>query len=169
MQRTGARTIHRDLAMLRKEFGAPVFFDRERNGFRLSDKDWEFPKPEAPATVKAVLDAASAGPKLKLVRIACEPSAAEKIEADPLSPGQKVTRLPDGGALVDVPNVSPDSVSGWILLQKGLAAVVHPAKLAETIAEIAARIAEMHRQGNGVSRGKENCGKKSRESQRRSE
>ncbi|WP_148235726.1 helix-turn-helix transcriptional regulator [Thermaerobacter marianensis] len=35
-----ARTIHRDLDVLRDDFYAPVEFDRSRNGFYLTDPDW---------------------------------------------------------------------------------------------------------------------------------
>lgn len=38
--RYDARTIQSDIATLRREFGAPIEFDREQNGFYLSDKRW---------------------------------------------------------------------------------------------------------------------------------
>ena len=38
--RYDARTIQSDIADLRREFGAPIEFDRDRNGFYLSDRRW---------------------------------------------------------------------------------------------------------------------------------
>lgn len=35
-----ARTIQTDIKTLRKEFGAPIEFDREQNGFYLSNRRW---------------------------------------------------------------------------------------------------------------------------------
>jgi predicted DNA-binding transcriptional regulator YafY len=86
MQRASMRTINRDIGTLREEFGAPIFFDRDRMGFRL----------------------------------------------------------PDGGAMVELLFVSPDAVTDWVLRQRGLAVVIHPETLAESIAEIASQIAGMH-------------------------
>jgi predicted DNA-binding transcriptional regulator YafY len=34
------RTIQHDLATLRREFGAPIEFDTDRNGFYLADRRW---------------------------------------------------------------------------------------------------------------------------------
>ena len=38
-----ARTIHRDLAFLRDSWGAPLAFDRERNGYFYTDPDYALP------------------------------------------------------------------------------------------------------------------------------
>lgn len=34
------RTVQRDIKMLREHFGAPIEFDRDQNGFYLSDRRW---------------------------------------------------------------------------------------------------------------------------------
>jgi predicted DNA-binding transcriptional regulator YafY len=144
MQRVGMRTIQRDLAALREEFGAPIIFDQKRRGFLLSDRKWDFGKSKISASEKTVFDATPTGPRLKLVRIACEPSAAERIESNPLASDQTITRLPDGGALVELLFVSSDAVTDWVLRQRGLAVVIYPENLAESIGEIASQIAGMH-------------------------
>jgi predicted DNA-binding transcriptional regulator YafY len=38
--RFDARTIQKDIATLRREFGAPIEFDREQNGFYLTNRRW---------------------------------------------------------------------------------------------------------------------------------
>jgi predicted DNA-binding transcriptional regulator YafY len=43
--RYDARTIQWDIATLRQEFGAPIEFDREQNGFYLADKRWRLDDP----------------------------------------------------------------------------------------------------------------------------
>lgn len=35
-----ARTLQRDIAFLRQEYGAPIEYDRERRGYCLADPDW---------------------------------------------------------------------------------------------------------------------------------
>lgn len=37
------RTVHRDLTALRDDWGAPIEFSRERNGFYLTDAKWQIP------------------------------------------------------------------------------------------------------------------------------
>jgi len=37
------RTVHRDLVALRDDWGAPIKFDREQNGFHLTDPKWQVP------------------------------------------------------------------------------------------------------------------------------
>lgn len=38
------RTVHRDLAALRDDWGAPIKFNRERKGFYLADPKWQLPE-----------------------------------------------------------------------------------------------------------------------------
>lgn len=39
----GMRTVQRDLGALVDDFGAPLKFDRSRNGFYFTDPEWRFP------------------------------------------------------------------------------------------------------------------------------
>ncbi|MBL8191673.1 MAG: WYL domain-containing protein, partial [Acidobacteria bacterium] len=38
------RTVHRDLAALRDDYNAPIAFNREQNGFYLTDPKWQLPE-----------------------------------------------------------------------------------------------------------------------------
>ena len=39
-----ARTIQRDIDALRNQFNAPLIFDKERNGYRFTDRAWQLPQ-----------------------------------------------------------------------------------------------------------------------------
>jgi predicted DNA-binding transcriptional regulator YafY len=36
------KTIFRDIQTLKNDFGAPIDFDKHNNGYRLTDRSWEF-------------------------------------------------------------------------------------------------------------------------------
>ncbi len=40
--RCSEKTAKRDIKLLKEEFHCPLVFDRERNGFCLTDRDWDF-------------------------------------------------------------------------------------------------------------------------------
>ena len=54
-----ARTLQRDVAFLKQEYGAPIGYDRERRGYYLADPDWsaDIPLLDDPEMRAAVLGA----------------------------------------------------------------------------------------------------------------
>ena len=54
-----ARTLQRDVAFLKSEYGAPIEYDRERRGYYLADPDWsaDIPLLDDPEMRAAVLGA----------------------------------------------------------------------------------------------------------------
>jgi len=54
-----ARTLQRDVAFLKQEYGAPIEYDRERRGYYLADPDWsaDIPLLDDPEMRAAVLGA----------------------------------------------------------------------------------------------------------------
>ena len=54
-----ARTLQRDIAFLKSEYGAPIEYDRERRGYFLADPDWsaDIPLLDDPEMRAAVLGA----------------------------------------------------------------------------------------------------------------
>ena len=56
------KSVQRDVAYLKKEYGVPIEYDAERKGYYLSDPNWEW--DEGPYADKIEMDAAILGAHL---------------------------------------------------------------------------------------------------------
>ena len=124
------KTIFRDIQTLKNDFGAPIDFDKHNNGYRLTDKSWEFLLLPLPSMEKQVRD----------VRIKCSRDLISFIEIQKIHRSQVITQKSE----VYIPVIAENYILSWIMNHHGQAALISPLSLRKKVEAYAKDILMAH-------------------------
>ena len=124
------KTLFRDIQTLKNDFGAPIDFDKHNNGYRLTDKSWEFLLLPLPSIEKQVRD----------VRIKCSRDLISFIEIQKIHRNQVIMHKTE----VYIPAVSEEYILSWVMNHHGQASLISPLSLRKKVETYAKNILLAH-------------------------
>lgn len=124
------KTIFRDIQVLKNDFGAPIIFDKQNNGYYLQDDSWEFLLLPLPAMEKQVRD----------VRIKCSKELLSFIEIQKIHRNQQIMQNSE----VYIPEIAEEYILSWIMNRHGQASIIGPLYLRDKIEIYAQSILAAH-------------------------
>ena len=124
------KTIFRDIQTLKNDFGAPIDFDKHNNGYRLTDRSWEFLLLPLPSMGKQVID----------VRIKCSRDLISFIEIQKIHSNQIIKQKSE----VYIPVISETYILSWIMNHHGQASLISPLSLRQKVETYAKDILLAH-------------------------
>lgn len=104
------RTIKRDIDVLKKDFGAPIEFDYNQNGYYLTDRKWMF---ECPALCDDLISSSLLGARL-----------AEDIMPQPIK--NKISRAVDSQLTTNNSELLDNTFIESMMIASGIKAVIKP-------------------------------------------
>lgn len=133
-----AKTIFRDIQTLKTDFNAPIKFDRNRNGYYLTDHRWEFPGGswEVPEISANCLD----DTVICNVIIHCDPVLARYVRRYPLHHDQHLLMNSE----LHIERILQSRLIPWIMHFCPRATVIAPASLRRKIFDISSILMEKH-------------------------
>jgi predicted DNA-binding transcriptional regulator YafY len=124
------KTIFRDIQTLKNDFGAPIDFDKHNNGYRLTDRTWEF----------LLLPLPSMGKQVRDVRIKCSRDLISFIEIQKIHSSQIIKQKSE----VYIPVISETYILSWIMNHHGQASLISPLSLRQKVEAYAKDIMLAH-------------------------
>jgi predicted DNA-binding transcriptional regulator YafY len=124
------KTIFRDIQTLKNDFGAPIDFDKHNNGYRLTDRSWEF----------LLLPLPSMGKQVRDVRIKCSRDLISFFEIQKIHSNQIIKQKSE----VYIPVISETYILSWIMNHHGQASLISPFSLRKKVETYAKNILLAH-------------------------
>lgn len=138
------KTVYRDILALKDDFGAPIEFDHSRNGYYLTDPNWDFPIGDS-WRVPEISAVPLFDSKIDYAVIRCDHTLAEHVREKPLHSTQEIIKNPDGTYDMHIKNVLQSQLISWVMCFAGRAYVISPEKLRTKIFDISTDIQLKHK------------------------
>ena len=137
-----AKTIFRDIQVLKNDFNAPIEFDKYRNGYYLTDMTWNFPGGNwsVPELTAHCLD----DEVIHDVIIRCDAVLSRYVRRYPLHCRQRLQMLDNGNAELHIDRILQSNLIPWIMHFCPRATVIKPLFLRRKIYDISSVLLEKH-------------------------